>query len=39
MLERVSVTADWDAVPDVEILARGIEAAVDDLEAAAKAER
>jgi diacylglycerol O-acyltransferase / wax synthase len=32
------LTADWDAVRDVEVLARGIEASVDDLEAAAKAK-
>jgi WS/DGAT/MGAT family acyltransferase len=33
------LTADWDAVPDVAILARGIEHGVDALEAAAKARR
>jgi diacylglycerol O-acyltransferase len=32
------LTADWDAVRDIDVLARGIEAAVDDLEAAAKAK-
>jgi hypothetical protein len=26
------LTADWDSVPDVEVLARGIESAVDELE-------
>ena len=31
------LTADWDAVPDLDILARGIERGVDALEAAAKA--
>ena len=25
------LTADWDLVPDIEVLARGIEAAIDDL--------
>jgi diacylglycerol O-acyltransferase len=29
------LTADWDSVPDVEVLARGIETAVDELEKAA----
>ena len=29
------LTADWDAVPDIEILARGIERSIADLEAAA----
>lgn len=33
------LTADWDALPDIEILARGIEHGVDGLEAAAKARR
>mgnify|MGYP001481495520 CR=1 FL=1 len=33
------LTADWDAVPDIEVLARGIEHGVDGLEAAAKARR
>jgi diacylglycerol O-acyltransferase / wax synthase len=33
------LTADWDAVPDVEVLARGIESAVDELEAAAAAAK
>ena len=33
------LTADWDAIPDIEILARGIERGVDALEAAAKARR
>jgi hypothetical protein len=32
------LTADWDAVRDIDVLARGIEASVDDLEAAAKAK-
>jgi hypothetical protein len=31
------LTADWDSVPDVEILARGIESSVDELEKAAAA--
>lgn len=31
------LTADWDAVPDVEVLARGIETAIDELEKAAAA--
>lgn len=31
------LTADWDSVPDVEVLARGIETAVDELEKAAAA--
>ncbi|MEX0650444.1 MAG: wax ester/triacylglycerol synthase family O-acyltransferase, partial [Actinomycetota bacterium] len=31
------LTADWDSVPDVEVLARGIESAVDELEKAAAA--
>jgi hypothetical protein len=31
------LTADWDSVPDVEILARGIESAIDELEKAAAA--
>jgi diacylglycerol O-acyltransferase len=31
------LTADWDSVPDVEVLARGIEAAIDELEKAAAA--
>jgi diacylglycerol O-acyltransferase len=31
------LTADWDSVPDVEELARGIEAAIDELEKAAAA--
>jgi diacylglycerol O-acyltransferase len=29
------LTADWDAVPDLDVLARGIERAIDDLEEAA----
>jgi diacylglycerol O-acyltransferase / wax synthase len=29
------LTADWDAVPDIEVLARGIERSIADLEAAA----
>jgi WS/DGAT/MGAT family acyltransferase len=29
------LTADWDSVPDIDVLARGIESAVDDLVAAA----
>lgn len=33
------LTADWDHVPDVDVLARGIEHGVDALEAAAKAKR
>jgi diacylglycerol O-acyltransferase / wax synthase len=31
------LTADWDSVPDIEVLARGIESAVDELEKAAAA--
>jgi diacylglycerol O-acyltransferase len=31
------LTADWDAIPDIEVLARGIEHGVASLEAAAKA--
>jgi diacylglycerol O-acyltransferase / wax synthase len=31
------LTADWDSVPDVEVLARGIETSVDELEKAAAA--
>ncbi|MBA3764167.1 MAG: wax ester/triacylglycerol synthase family O-acyltransferase [Actinobacteria bacterium] len=31
------LTADWDSLPDVEVLARGIESAVDELEKAAAA--
>jgi diacylglycerol O-acyltransferase / wax synthase len=31
------LTADWDSLPDVEVLARGIETAVDELEKAAAA--
>ncbi len=31
------LTADWDSVPDVEVLARGIEIAIDELEKAAAA--
>src|SRR5262245_10214460 len=31
------LTADWDLVPDIEILARGIEVAIDDLAAVATA--
>jgi WS/DGAT/MGAT family acyltransferase len=31
------LTADWDSVPDVEVLARGIETAIDELEKAAAA--
>ena len=31
------LTADWDRVPDIEVLARGIEAAIDDLAEAAHA--
>ena len=31
------LTADWDLVPDLEILARGIEAATDELATAAGA--
>jgi hypothetical protein len=30
------LTADWDAVPDVEVLARGLEGSVDELMAAAE---
>jgi diacylglycerol O-acyltransferase len=30
------LTADWDALPDIEVLARGIEAAFDDLVASAR---
>jgi WS/DGAT/MGAT family acyltransferase len=30
------LTADWDRVPDIEVLARGIESATDDLAAAAE---
>jgi WS/DGAT/MGAT family acyltransferase len=33
------LTADWDALPDIEVLARGIEHGVDALESAAKARR
>jgi diacylglycerol O-acyltransferase len=29
------LTADWDALPDIEVLARGIEIAFDDLAVAA----
>jgi hypothetical protein len=29
------LTADWDIVPDLDVLARGIESAVDDMEASA----
>ncbi len=29
------LTADWDAVPDIDVLARGIESAVDALDASA----
>jgi hypothetical protein len=32
------LTADWDQVPDIAVLARGIESAVDDLERAALAQ-
>jgi diacylglycerol O-acyltransferase len=32
------LTADWDSVPDIEVLARGIEHGVDALEVAAKAK-
>jgi diacylglycerol O-acyltransferase len=32
------LTADWDAVKDIDVLALGIESSVDDLEAAAKAK-
>ncbi|MGZ8579931.1 MAG: WS/DGAT/MGAT family O-acyltransferase [Actinomycetota bacterium] len=31
------LTADWDSLPDVEVLARGIETAIDELEKAAAA--
>jgi diacylglycerol O-acyltransferase len=31
------LTADWDLVPDIEVLARGIEASIDDLAAVATA--
>lgn len=31
------LTADWDSVPDVEVLARGIETSIDELEKAAAA--
>jgi len=30
------LTADWDAVKDLDVLARGIETAIDELAAAAK---
>jgi diacylglycerol O-acyltransferase / wax synthase len=30
------LSADWDIVPDLDVLARGIEAAIDDLEAVAR---
>ena len=33
------LTADWDSVPDIEVLARGIEHGVDALEVAARAKR
>jgi hypothetical protein len=29
------LTADWDSIPDIDVLARGIESAIDDLAAAA----
>jgi hypothetical protein len=31
------LTADWDALPDIEVLARGIERAVEELTGAAAA--
>jgi hypothetical protein len=31
------LTGDWDAVPDIEVLARGIETSIDELEKAAAA--
>jgi diacylglycerol O-acyltransferase / wax synthase len=30
------LTADWDRVPDLDVLARGIESAIDELEKAAR---
>jgi hypothetical protein len=29
------LTGDWDAVPDIEVLARGVETSIDELEKAA----
>ena len=31
------LTADWDSLPDVDVLARGIETSIDELEKAAAA--